>query len=191
MYIANAPKYIIDTVVAEDIQTCFNIVFMPVFIIALLANFVFQPYLKRLGEIWDKGNISLFVKKIIQLTIVVIAACIFIVLVGRLIGAEVLGFIYKVDLTDYKGLLTIFMVAGGIIALQNLFVIAVTIVRYQKFMIYGYIFISIFILTTGSIVLNSYGIFELALFHLGTMILLLLYCIVLFTIAIKSNKQTK
>lgn len=191
MYIANAPKYVIDTVVAEDIQTCFNIVFMPVFIIALLANFVFQPYLKRLGEIWNNGNISLFVKKIYQLATVVIVACIIIVLVGRLIGAEVLGFIYKVDLADYKGLLTVFMIAGGIIALQNLFVIAITIVRYQKFMIYGYIITSVLILIISSFVLNHYGIFELALFHLGTMILLLLYCMVLFTIALKLNKHTK
>lgn len=190
MYIANAPKYVIDTVVVDDVQTCFNIVFMPVFIIALLANFIFQPYLKRLGEIWANKDFSLFRKKIYQLSAVVVLACIFIVFVGRLIGTQILGLIYKVDLSEYKGLLTVFMVAGGIIALQNLFVIAITIVRYQKYMIYGYIMTAVIILAAGSFVLNSYGITALSIFHLGTMILLLLYCIGLFTIAlIQKNKH--
>lgn len=36
MYMANAPKYIIDTVVSDEIQTKFNIIFMPVFVISIV-----------------------------------------------------------------------------------------------------------------------------------------------------------
>lgn len=188
MYIANAPKYIIDTTVSDDIQTCFNIVFMPVFIIALLANFIFQPCLKNLGEIWTEKKYSKFTKNIYGLAAVVIIACAVITAIGAFIGADILGFVYKVDLSSYNNLLIIFMISGGIIALQNLFIIAITVVRYQKYMIYGYIVIALIILLAGGYILNNYGILILSLFYLATMVLLLLYCMFLLAIAHKKTK---
>ena len=191
MYIANAPKYIIDTAVSDDIQTCFNIVFMPVFIIALLANFIFQPCLKNLGELWAEKKYKKFIKNIYVLAAVVILACAVITVVGAFIGGDILGLIYKVDLSSYNNLLIIFMISGGIIALQNLYIIAITVVRYQKYMIYGYITISIIILLAGSHILSASGIVLLSLFYLMTMILLLLYCMILLAIAQKKVKQNK
>lgn len=188
MYIANAPKYIIDTSVNDDIQTCFNIVFMPVFIIALLANFIFQPCLKNLGEIWTEKKYSKFSKNIYGLAAVVIIACAVITVIGAFIGTDILGLIYKVDLSSYNNLLIIFMISGGIIALQNLFIIAITVVRYQKYMIYGYIVIALIILLAGGYILNNYGILILSLFYLATMVLLLLYCMFLLAIAYKKTK---
>lgn len=189
MYIANAPKYIIDTAVSDDIQTCFNIVFMPVFIIALLANFIFQPCLKSLGELWAENKHSRFLKEIFKLAVIVIIACILITAVGAVIGADVLGLIYKVDLNSYNGLLIIFMISGGVIALQNLFIIAITVVRFQKYMIYGYISIALLILLTGGYVLKASNIMMLSIFYLATMILLLLYCMILLAIAYKKAKK--
>ena len=188
MYIANSPKYIIDTAVSDEVQTCFNIAFMPVFVIALLANFIFQPALKGLGEVWDRKEYSKFNKSIYKLFLVVVLACAVITAVGSYIGDDILGFIYKVDLSDYVGLLAIFMIAGGVIALQNLFVLAITVVRYQKYMIYGYIATSLIIVAFGGMMLKNNGILVLSWFFLGAMVLLLLYCMALLALAIRNNK---
>ncbi len=190
MYVANAPKYIIDSVVDSEVQTCFNIVFMPVFIIALLANFIFQPCLKDLGNIWAEENLSGFIKRICMLAGVVVAACAAVTAVGAFIGTDVLGYIYKVDLSEYNRILIIFMLSGGIIALQNLFIMAITVVRYQKYMIFGYILAAVLLLVSGKFILNKNGIFSLSLFFMSAMALLLLYCVILLLAAVKkkSNK---
>ncbi len=187
MYIANAPKYIIDTAVSSKIQTCFNIVFMPVFVIALLANFIFQPYLKKLGEIWNDNKRKELATRLAKLSFAVILISAIATLLGYLFGTEVLGFVYNVNLQNYKPDLLILMICGGIIALQNLFIIAVTVVRYQKYMIYGYIATALLLFVFGKNILLNYSVFALSLFFLFAMILLLIYCIILFVIALKKR----
>ncbi|MBR5134198.1 MAG: hypothetical protein IKV35_01230, partial [Clostridia bacterium] len=103
-------------------------------------------------------------------------------------GDDVLGFIYKVDLKPYTGLLIVFMICGGIIALQNLFIIAVTVVRYQKYMIYGYAAVSVVMLALGGFMLRTFDIMGLSLFFMATMLLLLIYCVILLLIAVQKKK---
>lgn len=189
MYVANAPKYTIDTVVSSEVQTCFNIVFMPVFVIALLANFIFQPCLKQLGELWASDNIKGFLKRIAVLAVVVIGTCGAVTLVGAFIGAPILGFIYKVDLSEYNNILIIFMLSGGIVALQNLLIMAVTVVRYQKYMIFGYVLTSVLLFTTSKRVLLRTDLQTLTVYFMFAMLLLLLYCVVLLIAAVMKKRK--
>lgn len=191
MYISNAPKYTIDSVVSDDVQTKFNIVFMPVFIIALLANFIFQPFLKKMGELWADNNISRLVKDIIKFSVVIMVTDGIITLVGGFIGNPILGAVYNVDLKDYNKELIIFMMAGGVIALQNLFIMVITTIRYQKYMIYGYIFTAAIMFLAGGRVLSQGNLIRLCLFFLGVLSILTLYCIALIIIAVRKQMNTK
>lgn len=189
MYIANAPKYTIDTAVSDEVQTKFNIVFMPVFIIALLATFIFQPFLKRMGEMWVKNEIGKLKNTIIKFTFIIIVIDAIITFVGSFIGNPILGAIYGVDLSRYDSYLIIFMIAGGVIALQNLFIMVITTVRYQKYMIYGYIVTALFMVLLGKIILDRGGLISLCLFFLGMLVFLTLYCIGLIIVAINNRKR--
>ena len=191
MYIANAPKYIIDTIVSDEVQTRFNIVFMPVFVIALLATFIFQPYLKRLGEMWITRDVKKFVKTIINFSLVVLIIDLVITLVGSFIGGPILGMIYGVSLKSYNHYLIVFMLAGGIIALQNLFIMVVTTVRYQKFMIYGYSITALILFLFGKKILTGNGLFALCIFFLAMLTFLTLYCIALIVVAIKRESENR
>jgi hypothetical protein len=42
MYLGNAPKYIVDGLVSDAVQTRFNIVIMPAFVASLLCSFIFN-----------------------------------------------------------------------------------------------------------------------------------------------------
>ena len=64
MYIGNAPKYAIDSVLSNQDQASFNYVFMPVFVISLLSNFIYQPVLNKLAVIWNQRETSRFWKLI-------------------------------------------------------------------------------------------------------------------------------
>lgn len=59
-YLFNAPKYLIDELVSDEVQSCFNVIFMPVFVISLLSNFIFQPMLHKSAVLWEKRNIRSF-----------------------------------------------------------------------------------------------------------------------------------
>lgn len=189
MYIANAPKYTIDTAVSDEVQTCFNIVFMPVFIIALLATFIFQPYLKKIGELWIEEKISRLISYIIRLSAVVLVLDVLVTIVGGLIGGDILGLIYSVDLKDFNTELILFMIAGGIIALQNLFIMIITTVRYQKYMIYGYIVTAVCMLAGGRKILADYGLTKLCVFFLVMLFMLTVYCTVLMVTAIGKKRK--
>jgi len=189
MYITNSPKYIIDSVVSDEVQTKFNIVFMPVFVIALMGNFIFQPFLKRMGENWVEERIDKFERDIGILAVSIIVLDLGVTLVGSFIGGPVLGMIYGVDLKDFNFELILFMLAGGLIALQNLCIMAITTVRYQKYMIYGYIGISVIIFIFGRLILAAYDVRRLSIFFLFAMCLPVLYSLVLVWIAIKNKKE--
>ena len=189
MYIANAPKYTIDTAVNSSVQTRFNIVFMPVFIIALLANFVFLPVLKNMGEIWHKGDTKMFVSKTVRLSALVIAIDFVIVIIGSFIGCPILGFVYGVDLSDFRIHLVFFMIAGGIIALQNLLIMVITTVRYQKYMIYGYIATAVMMVLFSGKILALKGLLALTAYFLTMMIVLFVYCVILLWIAVQRRER--
>ena len=57
MYLGNAPKYAIDKVLPNEAQACFNYIFMPVFVIGLVSQFIYQPAIRRLSFAWY--NLSL------------------------------------------------------------------------------------------------------------------------------------
>lgn len=185
MYIANAPKYIIDSVVSDDVQTKFNIVFMPVFIIALLGTFIFQPLLKRMGGLWANNRIETFIKDIIKFSVLIMVIDAVITVVGSIIGNPILGAIYSVDLSDYNMELIIFMIAGGVIALQNLYIMVVTTVRYQEYMIYGYLVTALIMFLSGKRILVGGSLITLCIFFLGMISLLTLYCVLLIVVAVK------
>ena len=191
MYIANAPKYTIDSVVPDEAQTAFNVVFMPVFIIALLATFIFQPFLKKMGELWAQNQVKRLCKSVVKLTVMVVIIDVVVTIVGSFIGGSILGWVYKIDLGSYNKELIVFMIAGGVIALQNLFIMVITTVRYQKYMLYGYVVTALIMLFAGKKVLLAYGMLELSIFFLGVLCLLTIYCVALILVAIVKNRRQR
>ena len=139
LYVGNAPKYAIDACLDDKAQACFNFIFMPVFVIGLLANFVFNPILVRLARAWNEGNRKTF-NMIVQRQIgVIIAITLLAVAVALTIGCPVLGLMFNADLTGSRWSLTILMIGGGMLALANFLIVIVTVIRKQKYLMPGYI----------------------------------------------------
>ena len=67
-YLINAPRYAIDDILTNDLQTIFGIIIMPATLMALLGQYIIQPSLIKLSEcIKDKKYIEFksIVKKLI------------------------------------------------------------------------------------------------------------------------------
>ena len=188
MYIGNAPKYIIDMRVSDQDQTCFNIVFMPVFVITLLSSFIFNPLLNRLALIWLKREYKNFMKLVYRQIAIIIGLTMLAVVFGEIIGLRLLEIIYGVDLETYLLVLSLLMIAGGFLALLNLFNMVLTILRQQNVLLFFLGFSAIILLLIGDNILKVSGLKGLCLFYAVILFLLSFVLFIFLKIFVKKAK---
>ena len=169
MYLANAPKYIIDGRVTDALQAQFNIVFMPVFVLALLGTFIYQPELKSIGEARKYRQIASLRKKMFRLTLITLAVTGPVVLAGAFLGIPVLEFIYKTELAFLRTELILFILCGGLIALTNLYGIFLIAFRRQVTLTAVCIFSSLVLFLFGRSVHDAGGLRVLTLFFMAVL----------------------
>ena len=187
LYIGNAPKYAIDAFLDDKAQACFNFIFMPVFAIGMLANFIFNPILVRLAEEWSKGNIKEFKRIVVRQMLVIGGITLLAVAVALTIGCPVLGMIFGADLSGNRFSLTILMVGGGMLALANFFTVVVTVVRGQKHLLAGYILGALTAKLLSGYFVRTYGVPGASLFYTFLMTLISLIFAVVFTLCVRKG----
>lgn len=189
LYVGNAPKYAIDACMNDSAQACYNFIFMPVFVIGLLANFVFNPILVKLADEWSAGNIKTFRKMVFKQIMVITAITMLAVLVALTIGCPVLGWLYNAELQEYRNCLVILMCGGGMLALVNFFTVVVTVVREQKHLILGYIAVALVAKIMSNTFVSHYGIMGASILYTSLMFLLATtFAIVLILCVKRRNK---
>ena len=138
-YLVNSPKYAIENILSDDMQTIFNIIFMPVFVINMLSSFVFKPYVARMGIYWNEKKQKEFIKLLLLQVGCVLVITAIVMLAGFILGIPVLEFIYGVDLKQYKLLFMMLLAFGGITALDAFALIVLTVMRLQNVVLVSYI----------------------------------------------------
>ncbi len=137
-YLVNAPKYAIDRNLSEETQTIFSILFMPVFVINMLSSFIFKPMIVNMGILWNDGKKKGFIMSVAKQMLIIIALTLICMLGGWLIGVQVLGFMYGVNLEAYRLLFTLLIAFGGVAALVSFLVVVLTIIRKQNYIMLAY-----------------------------------------------------
>lgn len=189
-YVANAPKYSIDVVLSSQEQAKFNYIFMPVFVISLLSTFIYQPMINRLAVIWHEKHLTDFWKLIFRQVYIILILTVAAMAAGGFLGIPVLSLLYGVDLAAYRKELIILLLGGGMLALVNFFTMVITITRYQKLLVWGYLVVSLAFLVAGKRIAGSMGIMGISIFYTVCVVvlaLIFLFCIML--IAKNSKKE--
>ena len=158
MYLGNAPKYIIDGRVTEALQTQFNTIYMPVFVMVLLGMFIYQPELKSIGEARKDRRFDALRKKALKLSALTLGATVLAMAAAFLLGIPVLEFIYKIPLAGLKPQLVLFILCGGMIALTNLYGMILIAFRRQGTLTAVYALSSLILFLFGPGVLASAGL---------------------------------
>ena len=158
LYVSNAPKYAIDATMSDVDQACYNFIFMPVFAIGMLANFIFNPILVKLAHNWDEMKIFLFRHIVIRQVLIITGITLLAIIVALTIGCPVLGLLFNANLAPYKTDLAILMVGGGMLALVNFFAVVVTVMREQKHLTAGYIVLAVTAWLMANRTVGEYGI---------------------------------
>jgi len=185
MYLGNAPKYIVDGLVSDAVQTRFNIVIMPAFVGSLLCSFIFNPVLKRIGDLWQGGEIGTLRRTTRKLALVPVAVDAALLLGGWFLGIPILSAVYGVELGDYRLTLMIFLLASGTVAMLNLFVALLTAMRKQKHLLLAYAAASLLLLLAGRPVFSTYGLNPLCWFYLAVLLLVLAWCVGVYWVTVK------
>lgn len=159
MYVVNAPKYSIDNYLVSESQTIFAIIVMPATVIALAAQCLIHPYLNQILETYKNNDYSLLKKIIRKIVIIIGAFGIICTIFGYLIGTQILGFIYNVDLSEYKLGLSIIIVAATLYTLTPIYSSVLTTIRKTKSQFVIYIIVSIFAMIISAILTKLVGIY--------------------------------
>lgn len=160
MYVGNAPKYAIDACLTDDVQAIFNMIFMPAFVIQLIAHFIFNPILTTYAELWvDETDSSLpklfkLVKRQIWL---VVGLLVLAELVAATIGRPILSWWFGEDLSAYKLELCVIMFGGAMLAYSVYFSTIIAIIRVQKSLILCYGAVSLLSLLVSGTLVTKYG----------------------------------
>ena len=185
MYLGNAPKYIVDGLVTDAVQTRFNIVIMPAFVVSLLCTFIFNPVLKRIGHLWQDGAVPELRKLVRKLALVPVAVDAALLLGGYFLGIPILSLVYKTDLEGYRTILMIFLLASGAVAMLNLFVALLTAMRKQRHLLYAYAVSSLLLLASGRALFVSAGMQAICWLYLAVLLGVLAYCAGVYYVTVR------
>ena len=142
-YLINAPKYAIDAQLDETAQARYTFIAMPVFVIQLLNQFLYQPLLVKMtlawGEKTENPRRDPFLRLVGKVLAGLLAITAVVLLCGYLLGIPVLGILYSADLSDLKTELMLLLLGGAFLALCGFLTALLTIVRAQKLIPFVYL----------------------------------------------------
>ena len=160
-YVSNAPRYAIDAYLNDDIQAVFSCIFMPVFVVQVVAQFIFNPVIASYAHLWlrkTEESYRAFIKRIKKMCLVVAGLELLALVVAATIGIPVLSAVFGLDLSDYKTELLIIMIGGAPLAYSVYFSTVIAIIRAQRSLIVCYGVTSVMALALSKFFVGGYGI---------------------------------
>ena len=173
----------------DTAQAYYGYIAMPVFVVGLLANFIYNPIIASLSEDWTEGCTSKFARRFALQVLIIIGITIACVIAAWLLGIPVLNLLYNADLAAYKVDLVILLVGGGFLATATLFTTGLTIIRWQNKLIPGYVVVSVAAWLLCRPAVQTAGIDGAAWIYLILMAVLTIWFGIVFALGIRTGKQ--
>lgn len=189
MYVINAVKYAIDGINNNTMQTYFNVLYMPTFVINLVSILIMKPFLKPFGEYWNNKEYNKFIKIIFILIGLLLAATVVIELGCALIGIPILNMVFAIDLTEHKIELLILILSGFFYAASTIIFYALGTIRKQKGTIVVYSITAIIGYFLSKYLVSKYQILGATIASTIIMFSLLLGMSIMFAIGYNKAKK--
>lgn len=173
-YILSASRIAIDGCMSSEYQAYYQIIFMPISVISLFSSFIIKPMLPRMSSDYSLGRYADFKKFFLKgIFGIVIFTCI--CMIGAYFwGIPVLSLLSGCDLSEYRGVLTFLIFAGGFNAITFNMYNVLTIMRNTKSILIGYIFCAILAYIISPFLAQRYGINGAAMSYFIVVIVLCL-----------------
>ncbi len=180
IYVGNSPKYLIDWLMDEQAQAIFGYVMMPAFVILVLNQFIYQPIIRDLGEMWQNGERRRFRTRVLRQYLIVAAITAVVIAGGVWIGIPLLSLLYNLDLSPYRAEFAVILLGGGMYALVSFIMVPITAMRLQRCISWGFLAASVLSVLIGRPLILAHGIMGAAILYLVLNTILAVYFTVYF-----------
>ena len=164
----------------EEIQACFNYIFMPVYVISVLNTFVYQPVLTGLATYYEENNGKEFLRLFLRQLLIIFVLAVGVIVCGTLFGIPVLSLLYNTDLSEYKYPFIILILGGSFLALSGYLSVVITIIRKQNWLLIGYVAAAVIAFFAAKPLTLSWGVLGAAFLYTGIVLLQALIFVVIF-----------
>ena len=183
VYLVNAQKYALDGVIEESLQAIFGMILMPATIISLAGQYLLQPILNTMANLYSNGEKKEFNKIVFKALLLIVAFGIVCIIGAYVLGIPVLNILYSVHINDYKLHLLIIIFGAILYSMSTLLSAALTTVRYTFVQFIVFSISSIIALVISQILIGQFSIYGAAIAYLITMACqFILYVIIYFVI---------
>ncbi|MBQ9038889.1 MAG: hypothetical protein IJ119_05310 [Clostridia bacterium] len=131
LILVNCPKYIIDATLNDEAQGLYGLLFMPTYAINLISTFVYRPFFPRYSRLLEedkRGFRRLLLSQVAMIIGVAAAGAAMI----WLVGVPFMRLLFGRDLGGQQGLMALFMLSGGVMAINQLLYYIMVILRRQR-----------------------------------------------------------
>ena len=189
-YLINAPKYSIDNLLTDDVQTIYGIISMPATLILLSSTFLIQPFLNILSSSIEKKDYKKFNGTIIKLVVALIGIGIVALVFAYFVGIPFLEIIYSLKLGEY--LTPLLLIITGAVLYGITTILSSGLITIRKTFIQSIIFIvmSIIAFFLSNYFVKENGIIGASYSYLISMIILLIMYIVVYVIQLNKLKNS-
>lgn len=157
-YMGCAPKYAIDAIMDDAAQAYYGYVAMPVFVVTLLASFIYNPMIAELTDMWLANDVKRFMSRFAKIASAIAGITAVCVAGAWAIGVPVLNVLYNAELSPYLVELLALVVGGGFLAIATLATLGITIVRFQNVLVPLYAVLAVFAFFTSNTAVSAAGI---------------------------------
>lgn len=189
MYLTNAPKYVMDGLLADEFQAIFGIIIMPGTIVSLCAQYMIGPYLNTMTTYIQSGLYKDFHRLVLKLGGVIAGLGIVGATMAFIIGIPVLELVYGTKLSGYQGLLALIIIGATLYTLCNLISTVLIALRETKVQLVIYIIGTVFAFAISTLLINQFAIQGAGYAYFVTMLLLFIMFIFVYLYLIGKLKR--
>ena len=157
-YVWNASRYAIDFLMDDAAQAYYGYIAMPVFVVNLLASFVYTPMITSLTDQWLAGEVRVFGSRFVKLSGLIGAITLACVAGAWLLGVPVLNILYNAELAPYLVELLVLVAGGGFLALTTLLTVGITIIRIQRILVPLYAALAVLAFAVSFVAVGQWGL---------------------------------
>ena len=119
-YLINAPRYAIDDILTNDLQTIFGIIIMPATLMGLLGQYIIQPCLIKITNSIESKDYIRLKRIILCLVGIILILGVVVTIVAYFLETPVLELIYGVELKPYFTSMLIIVVGSILYGLSTI-----------------------------------------------------------------------
>ena len=188
----NVPKYAMASVMSDEYQTYYSILFMPSFVISLMCEFVFKPMITTIAELWWEKKVKKFILYVLRILGIILVCSAAIVVAGHLLGRTLLELVYGVDLSPYKLHFIVLLVGGGISAEVYMLYNILIAIRKGNCLLVVYGITAVLTILPAKKMVQAWGVMGAALnYLLSCSILFVMFAAILVYVVLQRKKELK